>query len=200
MRLGLAAALLLGFTCGPAPIRVVEPAPDELVPANDLRFEARVPARFDPLTIEVAIDGVGVLAALGLVPPFVDAGGVVMVGATPVLASELTLDTSLVPPFVVTGRLVGLPQGQHGFEVEAIDPPAVDPTVVARTFHHAGPFSNPVAALPAAIQNGVPVAIPSGGSLANASLADPLAGPPVSAAGSGEARSGIVPAAEALIQ
>ncbi len=180
-------------------VRVDEPTDGELLVGEPIAIQASVGTNHDPATIALAIDGVDLVASLGLVPPFVDAAGVVLVGGDPVQVTELTLDPTLPGIRVISGKVAGLPLGAH------------DVTVSALRTNNAQLISSTISVdvldgllldLPetaAAGLPGGPVESTSEGTLANAALGQALAAPPVLTLGGDTIRSGHVSAAEQVI-
>jgi len=102
----------------PGPRIVIEEPRDGLIvddPAPQIPVAARMPPAFDPTTIEVRLDGVDLIDALGLVPPFADEGGVVLVAGEPVGVSAFSFTTG--NPQRVELELSDLPAGPHEIEV-----------------------------------------------------------------------------------
>ena len=116
--LAMISLTLLGAKCAPV-FNLVAPDDGALLDEDPVAIVATLAKAFDPLTVEVRVDGVDLIADLGLVPPFVDESGVVMIGGSPVTISGFTYNTALpqVVPLLVSVQ--GLPLGPHTLEVEA---------------------------------------------------------------------------------
>jgi hypothetical protein len=189
---------LLAAPCGLRSIVIDAPFDGALLedPGHTVALAARVGTNFDPGSVEVRLDGVDLVAALGLVPPFSDASGVVVIGATPVSISEFSFTTNTNPRLV---DLVasGLALGPHALEVEGEKNDASGSVVDLAGFEIFDPFAFAAEAL---VPGGArPRDAGAEGTLFGATLGQPLATPPVALADGGELRSGFVEASEALI-
>jgi hypothetical protein len=181
----LAGAWSLGPSCrGQNVLALDAPVDGHLYddPTPVVAVQARVGSGYDAGAVQVRLDGVDVISALGLVPPFSGAGGVVDVNGTPVTISN----------FDATG--FGL--GAHGAELQAT---ASQGGILTRMagFELTGPLAQAASAL-------VSAGLPDGaqdagaeGTLVDASLGEPLVGPPVAFPSGGEMRAGFVPVARA---
>jgi hypothetical protein len=189
---------LLAAPCGPLRTIVIDVPFDGALledPSHSVSLAARVGTNFDLASVEVRLDGVDLVAALGLVPPFANASGVVMVGPDPVAVSGFTF-TSTNPRRVdlVAG---GLPLGAHVLEVEGEKSDASGSVVDLAGFQIFDPFA---LAAEAIVPSGArPRELASGATLFGATLGEPLAAPPVAFGDGSELRSGFVEASEALI-
>jgi hypothetical protein len=189
---------LLAAPCGLRSIVIDVPFDGALLedPGHTVALAARVGTNFNLATVEVRLDGVDLVAALGLVPPFTDAAGVVLIGSTPVSISEFSFTTNTSPRFV---DLVasGLDLGPHALEVEGVKNDASGSLLDTANFEIFDPFALAAEAL---VPSGArPRDAGSEGTLFGATLGQPLAAPPVALSDGGELRSGFVEAAEALI-
>jgi hypothetical protein len=189
---------LLAAPCGLRSIVIDAPFDGALLedPSHGVALAARVGPNFNVATVEVRLDGVDVVAALGLVPPFTDASGVVVIGSTPVSISEFSFTTNTNPRLV---DLVasGLDLGAHVLEVEGDKNDGSGSVVDVAGFGIFDPFA---LAAEAIVPGGArPRGAGSEGTLFGATLGQPLAAPPVTLSDGGELRSGFVEAAEALI-
>ena len=198
--LALAALLpaLLAAPCGFRSIVIDAPFDGALLedPGHGVALAARVGPNFDPATVEVRLDGVDLVAALALVPPFSEASGVVVIGSTPVSITGFSFTTDTNPRLV---DLVasGLDLGAHALEVEGDKNDGSGSVVDSAGFQIFEPFSLAAEAL---VPGGArPRDAGSEGTLFGATLGQPLAAPPVALADGGELRTGFVEAAEALI-
>ena len=87
---------LLAARCGLQSIVIDAPFHGALLedPGHAVALAARVGTNFDMASVEVRLDGVDLVAALGLVPPFAGASGVVVIGSTPVSISQFSFSQS----------------------------------------------------------------------------------------------------------
>jgi hypothetical protein len=197
--LALAAPALLGAPCAPLDtIVVTAPARDALTDDPQLAASARAGRNFGTATLEVRLDGVDLVAALALTPPFFDAAGSVLVGADLIDVSGFTIDDTQAPmPIQLELDLDGLPVGTHLLEFEGTV--TATSTLVTRSvaFERVLAFTQEAAALDSGALHGGPVTALAG-ILRNASLGQPLAAGPIGLAGGGSVRSGIVEVSQAL--
>ena len=194
--LGLAASL--GPTCKPFnSIGYFEPAEGRIqVKAQPVLVWGRMGKNFDAATAAFAIDGVDLVAALGLTPPFENAGGVVAVGPDLVTVSGFTFQPSGTQASQFTVVLAGLPPGPHLFTTSAER--AGDLVAVDRTFQLVDGFAQELAGTTSMGLVGGPRTL-GAKVLANESLGQAIAAPPAALAGGGSVRSGHVEAAEGRI-
>jgi len=188
--------LALAFRCGGLRSIAVDFPGIDTLHDEPINASARVGTNFVVASVEVRVDGVDLVAALGLVAPFSGASGVVLIGSDPVLVSDFSFTAT--NPRRIDFVLTGLPSGDHVFEVEGMrnDGPLV---ADANAFQVVGGFSLALDALPAAGLPGGPRDAGSEGVLVNASLGQPFAAAPVGLADGGQLRAGFVEAAEAAI-
>jgi hypothetical protein len=164
-------------------------------PSHSVSASARVGTNFQVASVEVRLDGVDLIAALGLVPPFGDAAGVVMIGSDPIAISGFDFITG--NPRRVSFVAGGLPLGAHVLEVEASRNDGSGNLIDLAGFQIFDPFS---LAAEAIVPGGArPRDLASGATLFGATLGQPLAAPPVAFGDGSELRSGFVEASEALI-
>lgn len=189
---------LLGLACqGRNLLALDTPVDGHLVddPVPVVSVAARVGTNYDPDSVAVRIDGVDLVSALGLTPPFSDESGVVNVNGTPVTVSGFTFELGFNPrPLSLAAA--GLPAGAHTVELAATNAKL---TTITRSadIEIIGPMTLELTEATAA---GLPLGPESAGAegtLVNASLGQPLAAPPVPVANGGEVRPGFVPAASA---
>lgn len=194
------AGLALGAPCT-APfstVRVDQPRAQQLFddPAPVVHGAGRVGTNFSLASIEVRLDGVDLVAALGLTPPFQTQGGAVMLPSGPVTISAFSVFTPGGQHTVVFD-VAGLPQTAHTHEISALR--IADSALVAAStsFTLTSPLGLAAQGFPAAAR-AVPAVVP-GGVLAHqtAGEASPAASLPIP--GGGELRSGFAPVAEALV-
>jgi len=204
------AALLVVLALGAGPamsckktfvgLLIDQPAEGELFDEDPILFAARVGRNFDETTLSVELDGTDLIAALGLVPPFQGAGGNVLLGSGDVVTvSDFEFSTTNPSAFLVSGSVVGLAIGPHTLEVVGLNQTTSLFVSDLHPFERLLLFQQAAPGLAAAA---LPFGPDSGGvegTLANASLAAPLAGPPVFFADGSELRAGLVEAAEGAI-
>jgi len=188
---------LLAAPCGLRSVVIDRPFDGALLedPGHAVSLSARLGTNFALASVEVRLDGVDLVAALGLVPPFAGASGVVVVGSSPVAISEFSFTTG--NPRRVDLVAAGLPLGAHALEVEADRNDGSGSAVDAAGFEIFDPFA---LAAEAIVPGGArPRDAASEGILFGATLGQPFAAPPVALGDGGELRSGFVEASEALI-
>jgi hypothetical protein len=189
---------MLAAPCGLRSVVIDIPFDGALLedPGESVSLAARVGANFDTTTLEVRLDGVDLVAALGLVPPFGGASGVVVVGSTPVSISDFSATTNTNPRLVDLAAS-GLPLGPHLFEVEVARRDGSGNGLDLASFEIFEPFA---LASEAIVPSGArPRDAGAQATLFGATLGQPLASGPVTLSDGGELRSGFVEASEALV-
>jgi hypothetical protein len=187
---------LLAARCGLQSIVIDAPFHGALLedPGHAVALAARVGTNFDMASVEVRLDGVDLVAALALVPPFAGASGVVVIGSTPVSISQFGFSQS--NPRLVDLVASGLALGPHLLEVQGDKNDGSGSVLDAAGFEIFDPFALAAEAL---VPSGArPRAAGSEGTLFGATLGQPLAAPPIGLADGGELRPGFVEASEAL--
>lgn len=196
-RSSLALLTLCGLASLGAPCvqsRITAPREAQLVPDPELRVAATLERKYAPASVTLEIDGADITAAIGLAPPFSDAGGVVVVGGVPVVVQDFDFPVPPTGPWQISLELVGLPEGPHQVEVSAV-PTAGGATVTfLRGFSSLEGFSLAAAELPAASLRAPLNA--DGGKHRIASVGGDVAGPAVPLSDGGSLREGFVPVAE----
>lgn len=195
--LALAVLLAMGPRCGGPLRRIVIDRPldgslfDDPTPV--LGAAARLPTTVDVTTVEVRLDGVDLVAALGLTPPFSGASGAVAVGTGVVVVDDFQVTTD---PHRVDLVVSGLAPGPHDLEVRAAKPagPVLDDAVA---FEMIDPLALVADAIPAAGRG--PQVAGAEGVLFSQGVGQPLAAPPVAYPGGGTLRSGFVEVSEAFV-
>jgi hypothetical protein len=199
----LAGALALGFACPGANVVALDRPADGLFvedPDPAVRVAGRVGSSYAMTTVELRLDGVDLIDALGLTPPFSGASGVVSIGGSSVTISDFSFTAGAgVTQRPISLQAEGLALGAHAVELEARN---AQGTIVTRhaDFEITDPFALAGEDLPAAGQPAGAQGAGAEGVLANSALAAPLAAPPVPLSGGGELRAGFVPAAAARTQ
>jgi hypothetical protein len=197
--LGLASALLLGAPCQPfSTISISTPVPGFVVDDPSLPVSANVATAFTPSTVEVRVDGVDLIDALGLAPPFTNAAGTVSIGGQPVQVSTFTYDSAAPGnPKLVSAVLTGLPEGTHDLAVSGVRTSNSQLVTDLHPFTITSPLGLALDVVPASANRTGATA--GGGALAYGTTGGPLAGTPVSLSDGGALRPGFVHAAEGRI-
>jgi hypothetical protein len=182
--------------------RVEVPVFAALVDDSAVLARGTVPAAHDVSTAEVWIDGLDLLAALGLAPPFQDAGGVVVLGSDLLTVTQFRFERDLdggvpVGPWRVSLEIAGLPEGPHAFELR-VETTEGELVRGGTRFSVVAPFTLEAATVASAGRYWLESAGAEGW-LFTATLGQPLAAPPVPLSGGGELRSGFVEVSEARI-
>jgi hypothetical protein len=188
--------LLLGAGCPLQTVRIQSPRSGLLTDDPALAVSVRIGRNFVHDASVVRLDGVDLIAALGLTPPFADAGGVVTIGPDPVTVSGFTYSIPAPPdPIVIVAEVAGLPVGDHTLEAEAQPTNGGASTLKSAPFAVVAPFARRADVIASA---GTPPPGPvAGGNRApDVGLGESLAAPPVPlAGGAGAVRAGFVAAA-----
>ncbi len=186
-------AALVATACQPR-VMITLPRANALVDDPGVAIAATVAQSFTPTASIVRLDGVDLVAALGLTPPFANASGSVVIGADTIAVTSFSWTIPPSGPVAIAATLTGLPSTDHVLEVQAF--PAAGGTSVTRSrpFAVVEPMTLEAHEIASA---GTPPPPPvSGPHAGNATLGEPLAAPPVALSGGGELRAGYVPAAQ----
>jgi len=143
----------------------------------------------------VLVDGVDLIAALGLAPPFAGASGNVVIGADVVAVSDFSYAIPPTGPYQITATLTGLSAGDHTIHAEALLG-AGGVSARDRLFAVVEPFTLEADVI-ASSGTPPPGPVVVGNHVGSASLGESLAAPPVGVSGGGEIRAGFVPVAQA---
>jgi len=189
------AALLLATGCPPASVVITKPRLNALEDDPGVAIAVSVPRRYVLDASTVRMDGVDLVAALGLTPPFENAGGSVLIGSTLVTVSGFTYSIPSSGSVTIDATLTGLASEDHVLEAEAIPSGGGDPTIKTRAFAVVEPMT--LEAQVIASSGTPPPPLVPGNHAGNATLGEPLAAPPVGIANGGSLRAGYVPAAQA---
>ena len=190
------AALLLAAGCPLQTVQIVKPRNASLHDDPGLAIEVRSGRNFVHTSTVVLVDGVDLIDALGLTPPFSGAGGNVTIGGDVVAVSAFTYSIPAAPAAIqVTATLTGLSIGDHTLEAEATPSGGGGPTQKSSQFAVVGDFAL-AADVIASSGTPAPGVISGGNSARSVTLGDSLAAPPVGISGGGEIRQGFVPAAQ----
>jgi hypothetical protein len=199
--LGVLGLLLLtntGVRCKTFNSVVIDlPKAEAIFDSDPVPVSVRIGPSFDPLSVEMLLNDTDLIAALGLTPPFSGAGGVANVGGDLVTVSNFNFPGGTGVKFV-TLELSALDTDDQELVVRATHA-NLSQIERLRAFVFVDFFTQELEILSAA-GLAEPVQSEVGGSiLANASLGDPFAAPPVSLTDGGTLRQGFVEAAEGLI-
>lgn len=191
----LSAAVVFATACPPAGITITKPRANALEDDPGVAIEVRVQPSFVTTASVVRIDGVDLIAALGLTPPFEDAGGNVTIGPDVIAVTGFTYAIPPTGPVVIRATLGGLPAADHTLQAEAQRPGGGSPSLKSRAFAVVEPMTLAAEVIASA---GTPPPPPvSGNHAGNATLGESLAAPPVALSnGAGELRAGYVPAVQ----
>lgn len=194
--LGLA-TLLLAAGCPLRKVSIRQPQDGSLHDDPGVAVSVRVGRNFVHTGASVRVDGVDLIAALGLTPPFAGASGSVVIGSETVVVTDFTYEIPAPPtPIHVSATLTGLSVGDHVLESEAPPSEGGAPGFDTHAFAVTEPFTLAGEVL-ASAGTPPPGLVTLGGRPAAVTLGDPLAAPPVGIAGGGALRPGFVPAAQA---
>jgi hypothetical protein len=167
--LALGAVALTAATCP----QVVVDSPRHLQIVDDpaVPVVARFGQNIDAATSEILLDGVDLIAALGLVPPFTGAGGVVVIGSQSVTVSAFEYLIAPPQPQRVRFTLTGLDPTTHVIELRGVNALS-ELQIGTRTFSVSTPLVLALDALDAG-GNAAPKGLVSGSSASATSLAPP---------------------------
>jgi hypothetical protein len=191
--LALGAVALTAATCP----QVVVDSPRHLQIVDDpaVPVVARFGQNIDATTSEIRLDGVDLLDALGLVPPFTGAGGVVVIGSQTVTVSGFEYLIAPPQPQRVRFTLTGLDPTTHVIELRGVNTIAELQTST-RTFSVSTPLALAVDAFDAG-GSAAPKGLTSGSAYAT-SLAPPWSAGRIPLSDGGSIRPAVAGAAAAL--
>jgi len=191
-----AAIVLLGSGCPLSTVAIQSPRTSSLQDDPAISLDVMVGRNFVQTATVVRVDGVDLIAALGLTPPFAGASGNVTIGSDLVAVSNFSyVIPAATNPIRLTATLAGLSAGDHTLEAEAPPPGGGTPTIKSNLFAVALPFTKELEVI-ASAGTPPPGLLVIGNHVGGATLGESLAGPPVGIAGGGTLRSGFVPAAQ----
>ncbi|HTY18887.1 MAG TPA: hypothetical protein VMH82_14255 [Myxococcota bacterium] len=194
----LAAACLLVAAAASCPLQTVQiskPRGGLLDDDPTLAVDVKVGRNFVSTSATVRVDGIDLIAALGLTPPFAGASGSVTIGGSPVSVTEFAYAIpSTSDPIALTATLAGLPPGDHFLEAEALPQGGGAATLRAVQFALVEPFTREADVL-ASSGTPPPSPVTLGSRAGDATLGEPLAAPPIPLAAGDTLRSGFVPVA-----
>lgn len=190
-----AAVVLLGSGCPLSTVAILNPRVASLQDDPAISLDVKVGRNFVQTGTVVRVDGVDLIAALGLVPPFAGASGNVTIGSDLVAVSNFSYTIpAATDPIRLTATLAGLSPGDHTLQAEAPPPGGGAPTIKSNLFAVVEPFTKELEVI-AAAGTPPPGLLVVGNHAGIVTLGESLAGPPVGIAGGGELRAGFVPAA-----
>ncbi len=187
----------LALVCGGFQTIVVDEPRVTLIDDPAIQVAARVGGNFVKTSVQVRLDGVDLIAALGLTPPFFAASGAVLVGSDLVTVSGFSFD-SQVGPMTIDLALAGLSPGTHAVAVQGTRSGDGQPFADTASFQVVDGFALAAEVVPAAAIE-EPETSGAEGTLFGASFGEPFASEPVALTGGGTLRQGFVEVSEALI-
>ena len=191
-----AVGLLLGAGCPLSTVSITDPRAGSLHDDPAISLDVKVGRNFAQTGTVVRVDGVDLIAALGLVPPFAGASGNVTIAGELVAVSNFSYTIpAATDPIQLTATLAGLSVGDHSLEAEAPPPGAGAPTIKSNRFAVVEPFTKELEVI-ASAGAAPPGLLVIGNHVGGATLGEALAGPPVGFAGGGTLRAGFLPAAQ----
>ena len=201
--LALALAVLagsqVGAGCGKfAGFRFDDPTANEILVSDSVDVAIRAGVELGESSLEIEIDGVALVAGLGLSAPFMGEGGVLTIGADSITISDFNLFTSQGARRI-QATLSGFSPGTRELTVSGENPETMIVNEKSIFFTVVDFLTLELPHVPAAGSPDGPVASATAGTLANASLGQAIAAPPIATLGGNSIRSGHVEAAEALI-
>ena len=105
--------LTLAAGCPLQTVVIAAPKRGSLHDDPGVALAVKVGRNYVATSAAVRVDGVDLAAALGLVPPFADAAGNVLIGGDVVAVSEFSYEIPPSGPYQITATLTGLPAGDH---------------------------------------------------------------------------------------
>lgn len=193
----LLAAGTLGANCNPPRVSIQTPGEAQIIDDSSVLATGRVARALDETTGELIVDGVDLLDALGVVPPFANVAGVVVIDGAPVQVSEFSWTGAPGQADTVSVRLAGLPADAHLLELKAFDPGPAVVRSVTRAFLVSEPLALVLEAFDAGGLRAGAQALPLGEASA-ASLGAALSAGEIPIAGGESIREGLPAAAAAL--
>ena len=191
-----AVVVRLGSGCPLSTVAIQAPRSGSLHDDPAISLDVLVGRNLVQTATVVRVDGVDLIAALGLTPPFAGASGNVTIGGDVVAVSNFSyVIPAATDPIRVTATLAGLSAGDHTLEAEAASPGGGAPTIKSSLFAVALPFTKELEVV-ASAGTPPPGLLVIGNRVGAATLGESLAAPPVGIAGGGSVRSGFVPAAQ----
>lgn len=193
--LRLAALALLLAGCPLDTVQISAPKVGALQDDPAVALDVKIGRNHVATSAVVLVDGVDLIAALGLAPPFAGASGNVVIGADVVAVSDFDYAIPPTGPYQITATLTGLSAGDHAIHAEALLG-AGGTSSRDRVFAVVEPFTLEADAI-ASSGGPLPGPVVVGNRVGSASLGESLAAPPVGVSGGGEIRAGFVPVARA---
>lgn len=195
LRLACASLALLLAGCPLDTVQISAPKVGALQDDPAVALDVKIGRNHVPTSGVVLVDGVDLIAALGLVPPFAGASGNVVIGPDVIAVANFTYAIPPTGSYQVTATLTGLSAGDHQIHAEALL--GVGGTSARdRVFAVVEPFTLEAEVI-ASSGTPPPGPVVLGSRLGKASLGESIAGPPIAVSGGGEIRPGFVPVAQA---
>jgi hypothetical protein len=152
----------LGAPCSaPPPFSIAKPREAQLLPDPVVPVLTQVGRAYDPASVAIELDGVDLMAALGLVPPLTDAAGVVAIGGQPVTIQNFDFDTTLPGTCQPSFEVVGLPAGNHQVDLSGALAAGGALSTRARHFAQVDGFTKDAAELAAVFSRDLPATAPA---------------------------------------
>jgi hypothetical protein len=193
----LLATGLIATRCGTAAVVVTSPRAGAIIENNAVPAAGLVSPEIERASVVLRLDGVDLIAALGLTAPFADAGGVVAIGPELVTVSDFDFITNEAGWSDITLSLSGLPLGSHSLSLSGVNAQTGGDMTETSDFAVVAPFTQEAQAL---VSSGAPHPLHAASStLFGYTLGEPLAAPPVGFPGGSELRTGFAEVAEARI-
>lgn len=186
----------LGSTCNPPRVTIQTPRDAQLIDDASVVMSGRVARPLDETTGELLVNGVDLIDALGVVPPFVDVAGVVLIGGELIQVSEFHWIAAPQTADAVSVRLTGLPPAFHLLELRAEDQAAALHAASA-SFAVSEPLALVLESWDAGGQRFGTQALPLG-EASTASLGAAVAGGSIPLAGGASLHEGLAASAAAL--
>jgi hypothetical protein len=194
--LAAAACWLVGARgCGGVAVQISAPADETLIDEPLLSAAASIGSAHLLSSIEVRVDGVDLVDALGLVPPFENESGFVVIGSDVWTVTGFGIQPSAGGPRLVELELGGVPLGPHALAVSAMRSGGIVVTANA-DFERVAGFTLEAEVLDVGGRAKGPEGSPT--LLFGASLGQPLAGS-AGLSGGGALRQGFVETAQARV-
>ncbi len=194
---GLVGAYSMGARCGgPPQVRIDSPADLALFTADGVAVSAIAGSRVQTSSITLEVDGVDLVAALGLVPPFSGQAGSVLIAGGLLDVTNFSIEQGSPASLNrIDVDLSGFVLGPHSLVVSALDADSVLKSDRA-DFDLVDFFTQEASALTSAGASPISFGLST---LANASLGEAVAAQPIGTAAGETVRSGFVERAEQLI-
>jgi hypothetical protein len=192
-------ALQLGMSCGTlAGIRIDYPRADQIFVEGAVSISIRLGVEHAESSLEFEVDGVPLVAGLGLVPPFMGESGSLRVGDETITVGDFSVFTRHGARHI-QAELSGFSPASHELRASGVNPETGLVGVKTSRFSVVDSLTLDASHVPAAGSPHGPVASEREGILANGALGQAIAAPPLATLGGQSIRSGHVELAEALL-